>query len=104
MPATIRVTSLLDSGAGTLRAAIEQADRAPHHDTITFARSLAGTITLTSALPDLSTDIVISGPGHSVLTVARSSAPGTPAFGVFAVSSGARVAISGLTITGGMRR
>ncbi len=34
MPATIRVTSLLDSGAGTLRAAIEQADRAPNHGTL----------------------------------------------------------------------
>jgi len=101
VPATIPVTSLLDSGAGTLRAAIEQADRAPNHDTITFARSLAGTITLTSALPDLSTDIVISGPGPSVLTVARSGAPGTPAFAVFAVSRGATVAISGLTITRG---
>ena len=101
VPATIPVTSLLDSGAGTLRAAIEQANRAPNHDTITFARSLAGTITLTSALPDLSTDIVISGPGPSVLTVARSGAPGTPTFAVFAVSSGAKVAISGLTITRG---
>jgi hypothetical protein len=101
VPATIRVTSLLDSGAGTLRTAIEKADRAPNHDIIRFAHSLTGTITLTSALPALSTDIVISGPGPSVLTVARSSASGTPAFGIFNISKGAKVAISGLTITGG---
>ncbi len=101
MPATIRVTSLLDSGAGSLRAAIEKADLAPNHDKITFAHSLSGTITLTSALPALSTDIVISGPGPSMLTVARGSASGTPEFGIFSISKGAKVAISGLTITGG---
>jgi hypothetical protein len=101
VPATIRVTSLLDSGAGTLRAAIEKADRAPNHDTIRFAHSLTGTITLTSALPALSTDIVISGPGPSMLTVVRSGAAGTPAFDIFSISKGAKVTISGLTITGG---
>ncbi len=101
VPATIRVTSLLDSGAGTLRAAIERADRAPKGVTITFARSVTGTIELTSALPVLSANLAIFGPGPSMLTVARSSVPGTPAFGIFTVASGAKVAIFGLTITGG---
>ncbi len=101
VPATIRVTSLLNAGAGTLRAAIEMANRASNHDTITFAHSLKGTITLTRALPVLSTDIAICGPGPSVLTVARSSDLATPAFRIFTVSSRAKVTISGLTITGG---
>jgi hypothetical protein len=99
--ATIPVTSVLDSGAGTLRLAIEQANLAPDHDSITFGPSLTGTIALTSALPDLSTDIDISGPGPLALTVARSGAPGTPAFRIFTVPSGVEIAISGLTIMGG---
>src|SRR5271165_6896545 len=68
VPSTILVTSLANSGHGTLRAAIEQADHDPihwagrmHSDTIEFARSVRGTILLTSALPVLSTHIVISG-------------------------------------------
>ena len=66
MPSTILVTSLHNSGPGTLRAAIEKADL--NHegaDTIKFAHSVRGSIPLTSALPSLSTDIVISGPGPS---------------------------------------
>ena len=35
--ATIWVTSLLDAGAGTLRAAIVRTDRSPNHDMIAFA-------------------------------------------------------------------
>ena len=43
----------------------------------------------------------IVGPGPSTLTVARNGADGTDQFGIFTVSAGAQVAISGLTITGG---
>ena len=62
-PATIVVTSLADAGAGTLRAAIQQANLDRAQDTITFAPSVTGTITLTTALPDLSANMVIAGPG-----------------------------------------
>jgi hypothetical protein len=48
----------------------------------------------------LSTNIIIDGPGSSVLTLAGSSAPGTPWFRIFNVSAGGVVTISGLTITG----
>ena len=55
------------------------------------------------ALPDLSTGMTIAGPGPSVLTVARNSASATPDFDIFNVDSSAiGVAISGLTITGGV--
>src|SRR5271166_2651867 len=108
VPATILVTSLLNSGCGTLRAAIEKANLAPnnrgsgaHGDTIKFAHSVRGTILLTSALPALSTDMVISGPGPSALRVARSGASQTPAFRIFTVGRGAVIKITGLTITGG---
>ena len=109
VPATILVTSLLNSGCGTLRAAIEKANLAPnnrgsgaHGDTIKFAHSVRGTILLTSALPALSTDMVISGPGPSALRVARSGASQTPAFRIFTVGRGAVIKITGLTITGGI--
>jgi hypothetical protein len=100
------VTTLDDSPAeGTLRWAITQANQ-PNtgDDTITFAPGLTGTITLDSALPDLSDPtgrIDIQGPGAASLTVARSSDPGTPGFRIFTVDAGANVTLDGLTIAGG---
>jgi hypothetical protein len=101
VPATITVLNANDSGADSLRSAIEQANLEPGQDTIDFAPAVTGTITLLSPLPDLSTDIILSGPGASALTVARSTAPGTPNFRILTVTSGVEVTISGLTITGG---
>ena len=101
MLSTIAVSSTGDTGPGTLRAAIEQANLDAAQDTIMFAPSVTGTITLSTALPDLSAGMNIVGPGPSALTVARSSTPGTPLFSIFTVSAGAQVTISGLTITGG---
>ena len=72
-------------------------------NTIKF--SVAGTITLNSALPDLSNTsgvIDIEGPGAASLTVARSSAAGTPDFGIFTIDTNANVQMTGLTITGGL--
>jgi len=101
VPATITVLNANDSGPDSLRAAIDQANAMPGPDTIAFAPSVTGTITLSSALPNLSTYITVDGPGASVLTVSRSAAPGTPEFGIFTVTAGAEVTISGLTITNG---
>src|SRR5262245_60092170 len=105
---TFTVNSLGDTGTGSgtsgdLRYVITQVDQAPGANTIDFA--VTGTITLNSALPDLSnttglTDI--EGPGASGLTVARSGAAGTPAFRIFTVDAGAQVNLVGLTITGGL--
>src|SRR5262249_19786930 len=79
---TCTLTSLRNAGtgsgtAGDLRYVLTQVDQTPGDNTIDFA--VTGTITLNSALPDLSnttglTDI--EGPGASSLTVARSSAAG----------------------------
>jgi hypothetical protein len=101
VPATITVMTAADAGPGSLRAAIMQADADNDGDTIDFAPSVKGAITLQSALPDLSAAMTITGPGSSALAVDRSAAPGTPLFGIFTVDAGANVAISGLTITGG---
>ena len=60
---TITVSSIGDTGPGTLRAAIEQANLDTTADTIAFAPTVTGTITLKSALPDLTGNISIAGPG-----------------------------------------
>jgi hypothetical protein len=101
---TFTVNSLADSPAtGTLRWAITQADGTTGNNTINF--SVAGTITLNSALPDLSnttglTDI--EGPGAASLTVARSNATGTPNFRIFTIDTNVQAKLVGLTITNGL--
>jgi hypothetical protein len=98
---TITVTNTGDTGTGTLRAAIEQANLDAAQDMIDFAPSVTGTITLATAMPDVSTNMIIAGPGRTALTVARSPDPATPDFRIFIVVVGVEVSISGLTITGG---
>ncbi|MFL6285636.1 MAG: Calx-beta domain-containing protein [Pyrinomonadaceae bacterium] len=83
-------------GACTLRAAIQQANADPSGDVIGF--SVNGTINLTSALPDLSKSITISGPGAAQLTVRRNSAE---PYRIFVVSPAVNVSISGLTVSNG---
>lgn len=64
--ATFPVTTLLNAGAGSLRAAINQANAAPGADEITFA--VAGTIALGSALPSITGAVSIEGstaPGYA---------------------------------------
>src|SRR5262249_54833579 len=66
--------------------------------------AVTGTITLNSALPDLSNTtglIDIEGPGAASLNVARSSASGTPEFRIFTIDTSTNVKIVGLTITRG---
>jgi CSLREA domain-containing protein len=89
--------NVCDDGAGncTLRAAIQQANATPGADVINF--NVTGTITLAAALPNLSSDITISGPGASLLTVRRNASD----FYSFTVAAGATAGISGLTISGG---
>ena len=90
--ATNTVTTLADSGAGSLRQAI--ADSAAD-DTITFA--VTGTITLTSGELVIGNSLEISGPGAADLAVSGNSASR-----VFNISNpGASVTISGLTIRNG---
>ncbi|HEY0369187.1 MAG TPA: hypothetical protein VGC85_06295, partial [Chthoniobacterales bacterium] len=79
------VTNTNDSGAGSLRQVI--ADATPG-DTITFAASVTGAITLTTAELVIDKDLTISGPGAGVLTVQRSSVSGTPRFRVFRIAFG----------------
>ena len=64
-------------------------------DTINF--SVNGTINLTTALPDINSDMTINGPGSGLLTVRRDTGGD---YRVFNITFGT-VGISGLTITNG---
>jgi hypothetical protein len=104
--ATCHVSRLGDFGAGAdlggghsrgdLRYCINKANDLPGHDTIDI--NATGTINLTGALPDLSTDMDIVGPGSSALTVRRNTGGN---YRIFAVGVGAVVRISGLTASNG---
>src|SRR5262245_19999116 len=53
VPATITVLNTDDAGPGSLRDAVGRANAMPGLDTIDFAPTVRGTITLLKALPDL---------------------------------------------------
>ncbi len=103
---TFTVTTLNDSGMGSLRQAITDANANAGADSIVFASGLTGTIALTSALPNLTDDVTLNGPGAKLLTIARSSASGTPAFRIFTIDADTAtpptVSISGLTLSNGL--
>ncbi len=114
LAATTTVTNTNDSGAGSLRAAIAAA---VDGDTIAFSNTTAGgatnfydgaprAVSLLSALPQLTKNIAINGPGAGALTVTRSDSAGSN-FRIFIVNNGAPdqrqvfVTISGLTLSRG---
>src|SRR5262245_2083628 len=69
VPAAFHVTTLADSGDGSLRAAVAQANAHAGADTIDFQPGLTGTIALTGGELDLTDDLKINGPGADKLTV-----------------------------------
>jgi len=89
--ATIAVTNTNDSGVGSLRQALANANDG---DTIHFG--ITGTITLTTGELLVDKSVTISGPSAASLTV-----DGNAASRVFHVSSGVTATIAGLTITNG---
>ena len=93
--ATITVTSLNDSGPGSLRDAIWNANSAAGADTITFSAS--GTITLFTTLPIITgtDDLTIDGSGQAVTISGNNSVR------VMEVNSGASLTLNNLTIANG---
>lgn len=93
---TYTVTNLNDSGPGTLRQAIADAQTQPGADTIEFAANLSGDLAITGTL-GISGVIDLVGPGADVLTIYGNGSSRT----VLYVHSNAEVTISGLSITNG---
>ena len=92
--ATITVANTGDSGAGSFRQALANANDG---DTINFHSSLNGQmITLTSGELLVNKSVTVSGPGSNTLAVDANHASR-----VFYIAAGKDVTISGLTITNG---
>jgi hypothetical protein len=92
--ASIVVTSLADSGVGSFRAAIANANNG---DAISFA--VSGTITNLTGELVIGKNLAIQGPGPGALAVS-----GNNSSRVFNVGGGAIVNLSGLTISDGHAR
>ncbi len=88
------VSNTNDSGAGSLRQAIIDANGDPGPDTIDF--SVTGVITLQSPLPAIAEPLTVSGPGAAQLAVS-----GDNQYRVFSITNGVAVTITGLTVRDG---
>src|SRR5579872_1292881 len=91
------VTNLADSGPGSLRQAIAEANAAPGADVIDFAPGLTGAIAMADGEMIITDSVTINGPGARLLTV-----NGNRASRVFHIEGPLTVTISGLTISNGL--
>ncbi|HWW62325.1 MAG TPA: right-handed parallel beta-helix repeat-containing protein, partial [Thermoanaerobaculia bacterium] len=97
--ATFTVSSLNDSGAGTLRQAIVDANTAAGPDVITFQAGLTGTILLTSGQLEIYDSVDVQGPGAAVISVSGNNS--SRVFYLYDGGATLDVRIAGLTITQG---
>jgi CSLREA domain-containing protein len=104
---TFTVTDVNDHDDGsctsddcTLREALNAANANADANTISFAPGVTGIIQLGTVLPDITTSVVIQGPGARVLTVQRSLGAATN-FRIFNVAGSVTATISSLTVANG---
>jgi hypothetical protein len=100
--ATFNVTTLADSGPGSLRQAITSANLTAAADVVTFQSGLTGTIELTTGGIPIDAALDIQGPGADVLEVSGSDL--SPHFAITTDNVGAAyddVSITGLTFSNG---
>jgi hypothetical protein len=99
-----QVYNTADSGGGSLRTALTNADQAGGSIILFW---VGGLINLDSQLPLITRSVEVIGPEAIPLTVQRSTAPGTPPFTVFTVTAPTSsipdldVTLSNLTIANG---
>ncbi len=91
---TILVTNTSNSGVGSLRDAITQANASAGADTINITAT--GVIVLSSMLPAITDTLAINGPGASLLTIS-----GNNAARVMQVDAGVSVDLSNVAIANG---
>jgi hypothetical protein len=98
--ATFTVSNLGDTGSGSLRDALTQANATADPDTITFASGLTGTIHLASSLQAAPYPVSIQGPGANQITIDGGGANLDLLVGCLC-STAPAFSVSGLTFTGG---
>jgi hypothetical protein len=91
--AAIVVTNLDDSGTGSLRQAVIDANTNAGADVITFQPGLTGTIHLTTGEIAITDSVDIQGPGARLLAIDSTAR-------IFNINGSIDVGISGLTLTG----
>jgi hypothetical protein len=96
LPSTFRVVNLADSGPGSLRQAILDANANPGADLVKFDAALTGTISLASEL-NVTDALTIDGPGQQKIAVSGNNA--TREFDISV--AGIDVTIAELTIANG---
>src|SRR5687768_6134507 len=100
--ATFTVSDLSNSGPGSLRQAVLEANVAAGPDVIAFQPGLTGTITLTTGEILITESVDIRGPGAGVLVI-----HGNDTFRIFRVQNALSTVdaiVSGLTLTHGSGR
>ena len=96
---TFTITNTNDSGTGSLREAITMANSTAGDDTIQFGTT--GTISLQTALPVITENITIDGPGRTSLIIERNSGAASD-FRIFETNTiGIVLNINEVTIQGG---
>lgn len=100
--ADFEVTTLSDSGDGSLRWAIDQAESSEGQDNITFASSLSGAINLQSPLPMITEGLSITGPGITLNAEGISVLEGTepPVINIYTQIPYQTFSLAGMTIRG----
>ena len=88
------VTTTADSGPGSLRQALTDANVSPGPDTITFA--VTGTIALDSPLPAIGDDLTLQGPGAGELAIS-----GGYLYRIFDISPTVAVTVTDLALIEG---
>ena len=89
--ASFTVSNLNNSGTGSLRQAVLDANASAGADNITF--SVSGTISITSDLPNLAESVSMNGSGQTVTLSASNTSQ------VLAINNGVVVSVNALTIT-----